>query len=210
MAKYNQTEFASLCGIKKNELSVQISRGKVVVESGLIDEDHVVNNAFKIRWQDKRGIKNAPVVPQPQHKRAPVDQEGKPAMDDIPDEPGGNLRSLELQQKKLDVFKRAEEIKNLKVRNEKLTGVVIPTEMVRILFAQHSKSITTTFVQGCDNLLSVLQQTKEFSQVEVAELRRQLKQIVNEAVNKAVDNSKKQIGNIVTEYSDRRGQGERK
>jgi flavin-binding protein dodecin len=50
---------------------------------------------------------------------------------------------------------------------------------------------------------------KGFSAEEVADLRGSFRKIINSAVNEAVDSAKKQIKNIVSEYSERRGVGER-
>jgi hypothetical protein len=96
-----------------------------------------------------------------------------------------------------------------RVKLEKQMGQVIPTELVKSVIAQHSKSITVAFQIAGNDLIANMAKRKGFSGEEVAELRAVLTNAINKAVADSVNESKKTLKNIVAEYSAKRGVGER-
>ena len=95
------------------------------------------------------------------------------------------------------------------LKEEKMIGASIPTELVKMVFAQHSKSITSAFHTGADNFLMEISKTKGLNRNELAEMRGALILIINKAVDKSIEESKKSISNIVQEFSVKKEVGEK-
>lgn len=116
---------------------------------------------------------------------------------------------LELEQKRLDIEKRREEIRQLKLKNEKLEGELIPAELVKDIFRYNSKAMTTAFSQALENYLIVLGSEVKMNSSQMAKMRKQIVTTTNEAITEGVKLSLKQITELVNEFSQRRGKGER-
>lgn len=114
------------------------------------------------------------------------------------------------QKEELDNEKKAYEIELLKVKLQKAQGEVLPTDLVSNVFAQHFKSITTAFYNGAENFISIIAKETGLSKEKTAKLRGELIEVVNQSVKEGIDSSKKSIKNLVQEYSEVRGVGERK
>jgi hypothetical protein len=117
-----------------------------------------------------------------------------------------------LQKKKLvvEIKKKEREIALLKLREEKLNAIVIPTELVKVIFMQHSRSIATEFKNTIDGIITKIAKKKDLNLNEVAELRGELLSSINMAMDKSVVESKKSIGNIVKEFIEKKEVGERR
>lgn len=116
---------------------------------------------------------------------------------------------LENAQKDANLRKTLKEIAILELKEQKQRGEVIPTDIVMPIMAQHFKSVTTEFKQGAEQLLVILQAKHGFSRDQMAEYRGNLIKIINDSIKKAVAESEKSIENIVSEYSTKKGVGER-
>lgn len=206
-----------MCSMATNQLSVYVSRKKVVLSGEFIDTSIPQNRDFLKRRQEKYGQKQ-PANPSQETKqpskpnvKEPVIESSAPEID-FPDDDdsGSSYAVLDKKEKALNIKKKREEIEILKVKKEKLHGVLIPTDLVKVLMAQHYKSVSTAFQHASDNLIMEMSKKKKLNRNEVAELRGHLVKIINKAVNDSIDDSKDNIKNIVSEYSERRGVGERK
>ena len=200
MAIYTKKEFAEKCGFTTKILAVHILRGKLTVNNNMIDDSDLQNSFFLKKYS---GVIRTP-------KEVSLEVEAEPKTEKTKEAQPENQRfNLETEKKSLDIEKITEEIKLLKVKTSKASGEVIPTEVVRMVFAQHFKSLTAAFQNAADNLLMDIQKMKNLSREEVAHLRGQLVIVVNGAIDEGVKESKKSISNIVQEYSDKKGVGER-
>lgn len=225
MAFLSKKEFSDLCGIPTNALAVYVKRKKVVLSGEFVDDTLPKNKAFlkkksvakkrksvatdskpktESKKQNSNNLPKNPAPNLPVYKKDPP--EPKPQITDP--EPDSTFL---LEQEKLTLqntqLERANEIAQIKI--EKLRGDVIPTDIVKNTFMQHFKSITTSFHQGADNVLIKIAQKYDLSRQEVANYRGELISIINDCVKDAVEESKKSIQNIVNEYSQVKGVGER-
>lgn len=216
MALYKQVEFAEKCGISRAQLSVYKNRNKIIVDGGFVDDSKPINAEFMRKCLEKLKDKLTKEVTMVQNLDTPVQnqtqstesKEKKQVKVDV-DAPAESIYELDRIKKGLDIQKTAEEIEILKVKKDKLHGVVIPTELVKIVFTQHSKSIGSSFHNASETFLTMIGKKKGLNINEMAELRGELIEIINTAVAESIIESKKQIKNIVDEYSEKRGVGER-
>lgn len=212
MALHTKKQFCELCKFAPRELSVYKKRGKVIIENDFIDDTNPINQEFIFKRQQQLEKSNqvSPVVPELKVIQSPPPQNKIKKTISVGDlETQLSWKELDSAKKSLDIEKITEEIEILKVKKDKLHGAVIPTEIVKIIFGQQFKSITAAFHNGADNYLVELAKLKDLNREEMAIIRGKLIEIINKAVNDSVDESKKMIKNIVSEYSEKKDVGEK-
>lgn len=227
MPRYTRKEFAELCGVTPVYVNQYVARKKIILnESGEIDTAFPMNAAF---YEARKGS-----LPQQQEVKKEVAQQSKekvkpkklPQTIYVPEVPKAksgkhNMNSEEIEKmttnfemdnalKRLEMEKKELEVEKLKIQNAKLNGEVIPTDLVKMIFAQHFKSVTTAFHQGADNFITEITKRLDLKRDEMVRLRKELVEIINQAVNDSIEDSKGSIDNIQEEYSQTRGVGERK
>lgn len=213
MALYKPVEFANMCGLSRANISTYISRGKIIVTGKFIDDAIPQNKEFL----EKQLIKNknqvtdhTPSLKVPRQEL--VTSDGKietlrSAKNAIP--PDGSLYDLEKKIKEADLSKKHVDTRIQILKEEKLLGTLIPAELVKILIAQHFKSVATSFSHAAETLVVSISKKKQLNKVEEAEIKGELIAILNKAIRDAVDASKKNVKNIQREYSETRGVGEK-
>jgi len=212
MPIYTRKEFIEICGCSQATLSMNIKRNKVVLEDDKrIDSSLPMNNDFMRKQIDK--LKDSVITKEQPNPKEKIQKKGPPSK--LPEPVGRSAEetskyNLERQARELDIEKKEQEVKLNELKIAKLQGDVIPTDLVSVVFAQHFKSVTTAFHQGTDNFLVVIGKEVGLSRDDIAKYRGELIKIVNQAVKDGVKESKESVKNIVEEYSQRRGVGEKK
>jgi hypothetical protein len=206
MALLSKKEFAQQCNIETKALSVQISRGKVIVENDLIDTNNDKNRAFleKYMGRDREIDKLPPKEPTKTIKTSSNEPEDGKDDSNIP-----SFTESERLLKHLDTQKRQKEIEKLEIDISKKRGEVIPSDLVKPIFLQHNQSIVTEFKNAADDFIRTISKKKALSVNETAEIRGKLVEIINQAMNKATTASVKAVDVIISDFSEKRGVGER-
>lgn len=232
MPIYSLQGFAKLIGRSKAAVSQDASekRGCKVIynKDGNIDTDNPTNKAYMERWLAKvelekkesgSDIKVLPAVDFEKpivapHTEAFAEQVRNSDSDEYTDLPTNklpnDLSKLQVLEKKTSIRKTQKDTEKLQLQIDKLNGILIPTELVRMVFVYFSKEMQTAFHQAADNLLVDFSTIKQLSSKEQADLRAKLVAITNKATTEGVKAGKKGLENIVNEYSQTRGKGERK
>lgn len=205
MALLSKKEFAEECSMRTKDLAVYISRGKVIVDD---DGDIDTKNPINAQFRESKQMKKEPVKADPVQKTAssPSNNSSKSLFPTHLN----TYSELEVEKKKKDIEKITEEIAILKVKKDKLHGIVIPTDMVKVIFAQHTKSILVEFNNSLDKILTRISKRKGLTNDEQAEIRKELNEEINTAVDAAIEESKKGIKSIIEQFAEKRGKGERK
>lgn len=198
MALYNKREFSVLCGIETKNLSVYISRKKVVLnENDLIDDKNQINAAFIIKASAK--IENKSVDP--------VVYEAKvirntPKNTEEQEEDNENLSIAALDRKKLelDIEKKQADLEKVVLSNSRAKGEVIPFGLIKPLITQNNQSLTTEFKNAADGIILEIAKKKDLSSIEVAELNGVLVSVINNAIRKATELSIKNLDIIIEDY----------
>ena len=219
MPKHTKKEFSIACGIKTKDLSNYIARGKVVLTGDKIDTDLEINKYFLEKRKEYNANKSKPettvAVPNPEQKLndrvAEKTIKEKQAEFSFPKEHPPITRNFQLDEQIKEQSLEKERINTAlqKAKLEKISGDSIPTELVKNLFVHHSKSITIAFQNGADNLLMKIAKKKGLERTEMAELRIDLIEIINTAVNDSIEESKKTVRHMIAEYSQKKEVGER-
>ena len=205
MALHTKKEFATLCNIPTNSLAVSIKRGNVIINDQELIDDQVDKNRYFLEKRKKNDEVKPTGLIYPGHKIQKI----------VTKETSKHVNSKVNDAFQLDIAIKSAELKKKEVdtrlaliKEEKLKGVLIPTELVKIVFKQHSASITTSFKNAIENLLIEISKTKNLNRNELAELRGKMIVSLNTAINDSVTVSKKQISNIITQFSEKRDVGE--
>lgn len=224
MPIFSRREFAEQCGVTPTYITQYIKRGKIKLDSnGNIDSSLPMNKDFMLARASKPSKAKTPkkelpdkkkpkAPPSPKEKvKPPNSNQPAAGLDWTPDEiEAMGKYQLEVQMKNLDLEKKEQEVEINKLKIQKLRGEVVPTDLVREVLKRHTKSLTTAFHQGADNFIMTITKISGMSREEMAGIRGELIEIVNKAVADAIDESKQEVDNIVNEYSQTRGRGEKK
>lgn len=200
MPRYSKKEYLELCGIEHAYLSVNLSRGKVVLnENDEIDTSEPINAKFtekRIAALKKKALNiSAEKVEEAKPKK-------RANAAKVPDrEKTAKSFDLDTIKKELEIEEKETSIAINKIKLDKLNGVVIPTDLVTVIFSQHTKSITTAFHQAAENFVVDLAASYGVTKKDIAKMRGELIDIVNQAVKESLEDSRKGINNIVDEYA---------
>src|SRR5688572_11937031 len=200
MALYKSSEFAALCGISVDVLYVMIGRGKVIRnDKKQIDSENPINAMYLQKCKDKKKVQPIPEKETPSQKpdsaKVARDAELKELMD------------MEKETKRLAMESKRKEQALLDAKIQKMHGQLMPTDLVKVLFAQHFREVSTSFKQGIDGILSEIGKKARLNGNQMTEIRGTMVKIINESVNKAVESSKKNVEKVVIEYQNIKNPG---
>lgn len=200
MTVYTRKEFSELTGLKSNKVSTYISRKKVIpLADGCIDGNDPRNAAFLQKHSAllEPVIKQAPEKPQQQ----PTQETEQPLETDY--------AALDRQKLSAQVEKLNQEVRLLRIKEEKLKGVVVPSEVIMPVFLQHNQSVLTAVKNESDEFVRLFSKKRSLSGEEVAEVKSELIEWFNRAMDSANTLSKVTIKDIINNYSITKGVGER-
>ena len=201
MSNLNKKDFASLCGMTTNKLSVYIKRNKVIIDkNGFFDTNNELNSLFIKKNNIEKPIENSETEQTGTQKK----EENTSSTANKRD----SLLDLEKEKKVADIKKLEIETRISLLKEEKLMGSAMPIEMVKTIISTLSKSFIGEFKNGADEIIRMLVKTKSYDHKEVAEIRGQLSKIINSAMSKSLSTAKKDMKVISENYSETSGVGE--
>ncbi len=209
MALFKKAEFAAYCEVSKPHVSMALKRGKLVeTDDGRIDTENTVNQAFIAHCKDVAAKREKPLEnpelapearkkakrePKPEPQPKTIDPEVKKRVDDKFD--------TEIKEKQARTSKLERELRLLELKEMKQTGQVIPTDLVANTIRQLMQSVMVAFSDASDAFINDMAKSLKIDREKMALIRKQMKNIVNGAVNRAVDDAQKNVNNIVQEHS---------
>jgi len=223
MAVHTKKEFATLCGITTKDLAVYKGRRQVVIrEDGFYSDTDPVNELFLQKQLAKSG-KNI-VIEKNTSPEAPAAEVPKeviqhPTSTSIPEVPNSHPPvpkkklspfELEMELKESMIGKTQVQTRIEEIKEQKLLGMLIPTELVKSMVLQLNKAFISSFKDGAERFLTEISKAKRLSGGEQAELLKQMINIINESSHKTILESKTQMKIIVSQFQEKRGKGEKK
>lgn len=218
MAILTIDQFATKCNMPRRALMVYVGRGTIVVDGEMIDTNHDKNVAFFNKREAKgltvhKGVKPEKVSV-PKVEQIPREETYKPPT--LPIQPDSDAMDGILplsESERLYKHRMAEKVKvdiekvNLDISKKR--GEVIPYELIIPLFLQHNQSLTSSFKNVAEAILTEYGLIKSFSTEEMAMLRGRMIDSINLGIKNAHASTSKNVANIVREFSEKRGAGER-
>lgn len=216
MAFYKRSEFQKVYKLSKSSLAVYIGRKKIIEKDGLIDDSDLINALFIEKRLKLIGevAEKSPVISKIVPQNLDSESKSSQSSEENPGEFTNSDRTslpyseLERQKKLADLIKVEADTRLALLKEEKMMGLSIPTDLVKSLIAQLSKSLVSSFKDGADNFLIEISKRKALDINEQSELKKSLVTIINSSSFKAIEESKKTMKSIVNTYSDKKEVGE--
>lgn len=202
MAVFKKSEFAEQCGLSRAHISMAIKRGKIVVsDDGTIDSSNPVNEAFRLNCEHKSQkidqSENEVKKERPPTKSKPEKKKADPKLKKALE----NKFNVEITEREVRTKKISSETELIEMQKMKLSGKLIPTDLVMNTIRQLMHSIMTSFNDGAEALVTDIGKRLKMDRSDIATMRKSLKSIVNESVNRSIDDAQKNIDNIISEHS---------
>lgn len=194
-------DFAELCDMPVKNIYTYIHRGQVVLgKNDEVDPDLPQNKTFLLKRKSKQ-------PKQPAKEKVKVlasdDDENDDSEETMPLDKSTEL----LQYRK--ALKAGLEIAKLELDIQKKRGEVIPSELIPPVILQHNQSIITAMKNEFDEWLRNHAKKYDLGTNEIAEIRTQAVGWINNGMTKATAMSVRAVENIVRDYQEKRGVGER-
>ena len=179
-------------------LSVNIKRGNVKLTGDLID-DSVSENRHFIEKRLQGKVKSIP-GPQP--------DSAAPSQDAGQDIPGPRMSLLDIKTR-AQIAKYKEEIDLLKAKKEKLFEEQIPREHAVHLVVAQSEGLKGAWLRATKTFITQFSAMHNLPKEDMVHWERELTNLVNETVEHAVSESKKNLRRIAREFAGKKGKGEK-
>lgn len=186
-----------MCGIESKNLSVYIKRGKVFVTG---DDRIDGSDPRNIAFLQKHSKGQAP------QQEVSVNKINNSTENTQPD---GNYAELDRQKLAAQVEKLNQEVRLLKIKEEKLKGQVVPSEVIMPIFLQHNQSILTSVKNESDDFVRLFAKKRDLTGDEVSKIKGDLVEWFNRAMNSASNLSKTAIADVVKNFAVTKGVGEK-
>jgi hypothetical protein len=132
-----------------------------------------------------------------------------PKFGDKVDMGGMSLAELDLRIRLLQAVKIEKDIEKLGLDVSKRQGELIPYEIVTPLFKQHNHHLVTSFNDCIDTIIGDVLAGVELTLEQRAAINGKLTDAVNNAMRSATEMTANSLEDIVNEFADRRGRGQR-
>lgn len=186
-----------------------------VNESGqsLLDDTFPLNSAFLEKWKKKDTdeviVTNTSNVPKTAPNVKTIKQKPAETGSIKMDPQKVAAYDLAQQTKAIELEKVQLEVEQLKFKNAKLHGEIIPVELVTNIFSQHTKAVVTEYRNSLDKMITQIAGLHKLTNAEIANLKAIVNKEINQAGERSLMESLKNIENIQAGYSLRKGRGER-
>lgn len=210
MPLHTKKAFAALCGLSTGNLSNYAARKKIIYTNDFVDDSIEPNLSF-LKTRRKQIMADVPEYP-PGIIKTKTDRQ--PVANQPPPETTPN-QFMRTAQHELERIKTAAQIEKLEVETrlkllieQQKKGENIPTEIVKTIMAQLSKSFISKFQSAAENILLEIGKTKSLTRAEIAQIRGRLIFIINDGTTAAVVDAQKQMRHVIRDLAIKRGIGE--
>lgn len=226
-----------MCGMPSRRLAIYISRRKVIVENEMIDSDNETNALFYnkhnkgeviiekkepkiVKEKKTKPIKEVPlkikkitetpkVKKVPKEKALPPEQFKKESVLIEKSDGVMTLTEIEKEKKLLEVEKLKSDARLSRLKAEKMEGFLIPTDLVKAVIRELSEAMKISYYEAIETYTVIVGAQVKLDNTQITKIKSHFTTIINDTLVKQVQISKKMINNIVAEYSETRGKGER-
>lgn len=206
MALYKKAEFAEFCGVTKAHISMGIKRGKILVqEDDMVDSENDLNRLYKAKCNENGIRKQEPEkvaeIAEKPTLRAKKEKAPRPRADSTLKKRLEEKFDIEVEEKRARINKIHQEAQMSRLKEMKLTGQLIPTDLVYGTVRQLSQSLLMNFKNQLEAMITDISKIARLDRKQSAEMRKQIKEHLNIALNTSVDDAQRNIENITREYS---------
>lgn len=204
MALLSKREFADKCGILTKNLSNYIKRGKVIVIDDRIDDTDLVNAQFCEHSRKKHP--DGPAVMKVEAEITPGGEVMSTPKPKAKAKPKSNSKSddrfdIDTRLAGMKVRKLEQETRLMQLNEERKIGQMLPTQPTSGVMAILIKEQALQFKQETDKLLTEWSKRFHLNRNDLAEMKRGIINIINSGSERANQNARKAVDNIVLEFS---------
>lgn len=215
-----KAHFAKALGVSNSYVQVNVERGKLVLnDQELIDITEPLNAIFiqnaetsgkkfdinRVTQSEKEKVIKAPKLitdskPMEQEEEIVKPQKGKVS------------KNQELVEKKfkLEVEKLGHETKLKELQKMKLEGSLVPVDAAENLFIYVIETFHSTYQQEIQSLTDIFKNTLDIPHKKYVEIKKEIDSALLIIKETAKENVKNGVENLVHEYQEVRGRGEKK
>lgn len=216
---FKKAHFAKALGVSNSYVQVNVERGKLVLnDQDLIDISEPLNAIFlqnaetsgkkfdinRVSNSEKEKVIRKPKEEfyQEVEEQAPVERPQK----------NKSTKNAELVEKKfkLEVEKLGHETKLKELQKLKLEGSLVPVDAAENLFIYVIETFHSTYQQEIQSLTDIFKNTLDIPHKKYVEIKKEIDSALLVIKETAKENVKSGIENLVHEYQDVRGRGEKK
>lgn len=207
--KFGFAEFARVMGMANASISMAIKNKVLIPEANekLIDVDREVNR----NWINKQ-IENGRTFDLNRIYEKTINIVKIEPKQQINQEPKETLPKNDLYTKKLEAeinrTESAAKLNEIKIR--KLEGQLIPYEASERVFLWAFEQFKKTLEQNAESIANIYIKILEGTQDQMVDIRNRLLDSINENFNQGIEYIKAGLENVVNEYMEERGKGEKK
>jgi hypothetical protein len=206
MPLYSKKDFAKNCGKSPAHVSMAITRGKIILSGDYIDTKIPENLELMNKWRVAEGMEPMVVeVPKKIEPAPNVADPIRPTTDSpnvsAPTPAKSELAALNKEKTRAEIDYKTEKARETRLKNAKLRGELIPTNMVIDLFAMLGHQFQTQYEIGASEMIMELAHKLKISSEIEGEIGEKLTELINNAHQKAVDDAKIGIKNIISAVS---------
>lgn len=224
MALLKQAEFADKCLVNTAAISVNKKRGNVVVRAdGLIDDQDLVNQKFytkAVKNAEKRATKTViaenveggeeQITPDSLGKASKMEEfPGKTPDKKVKKPPtaeqtalGNQLNekfNVETELKRKQGAKADAEARMLAMKEQRLRGELLPTNLIKPLFQTHFQSLTMEFQNSLNALITDISVRLKINRNMQAEIRKKAVNEMNQSIDRAIFRTDKEIERMISQ-----------
>ena len=205
MSLLSTKDFAEFSGVKIATLRQHIKRGKVEKKGSHIDTDHPTNVVYLTEQWAKNG-KPAP---------EPAQIEEKPNFENAPFKKNEKAVAVKagdwaLRKKEADALISERRAEELRLKNQKLQGELMPIELVQKTLVINIQSIFRSFEASAENIASIYNERLGGDRAALTEMITRMREELERAIVLAKQKSKEEITALMKEYAATRSRGEKK
>lgn len=223
MGQVTRREFAEMCGCSDQTIYSNVRRGNLVLDGKKIDTDHPTNRNFLLQ-KERGGIKTNQALKSVKkiEKHTQTDRNprktkalfSKKEKQETPKKPKIKtkeereaIRKAEmeieftLQKKELDREIAKEKLMTERVKRMKMEGELLPKDLVQNIFKTHIKNFQKTFHGASEQMIIDLGKTFGVETDKMSRGKDMLVKAINAASEKARQQTRNDLLNLVEEYS---------
>lgn len=217
---FKKAHFAKALGVSNSYVQVNVERNKLVLnDQDLIDINEPLNAIFlqnaeasgkkfdinRVTTSEKEKVIKKPKEEFYQSTEVQVEVFDKP-------QKSKSTKNADLVEKKfkLEVEKLGHETKLKELQKLKLEGSLVPVDAAENLFIYVIETFHSTYQQEIQSLTDIFKNTLDIPHKKYVEIKKEIDSALLVIKETAKENVKSGIENLVHEYQDVRGRGEKK
>ncbi len=214
MAEVSKREFAEACGIKSKHISTHVSRGKIILtgegRKATINDSDPLNILFKATHSGSGAnpIKKKATSLKKKEAKEKNTKQKKTVFEEEKEREAIELfkaqkRKTDLQNKKLEA-----ETAQAELRMSKARGEMVPMSAMVKLIRDFGSGVRTSYTDALETQIILISAKSNLTNKDKSIIRKEMKHIINKAVDSAIELTSTSISVIAKEYSENRGIGE--